>query len=109
LTFQASGQLGPGIVGSQVMVNGTPITGANSTMPVQSGAIAGLAQLRDQIAPQYGAQLDQIAGNLISAFSETDQSATNPGLPAEPGLFTDPGATGVPNGANYSGLAGVIE
>ena len=109
LGFQASGQLGPGITGGQVTVAGTPITGPNSAMPIQSGAIAGLIQLRDQIAPQYGAQLDQIAGNLISAFSETDQSTTNPGLPAEPGLFTYPSATGVPAATTYTGLAAAIE
>jgi len=109
LTFQPSGQLGAGVTGAQVMVDGTPITGSQSTMPIQSGAIAGLVQLRDQIAPEYGAQLDQIAGNLISGFSETDQSSTNTGLPAEPGLFTDPGASGVPNSANYTGLAASIE
>ncbi len=109
LTFQASGELGAGATGAQVMIAGTPITGSQSTMPVQTGAIAGLVQLRDQIAPQYGTQLDQIAGNLISAFSETDQSTTNPGLPAEPGLFTYPGATGVPNSANFAGLATSIE
>jgi flagellar hook-associated protein 1 FlgK len=109
LSFQASGQLGPGITGGQVTVAGTPITGQNSAMPIQSGAIAGLVQLRDQIAPQYGAQLDQIAGNLISAFSETDQSTANAGLPAEPGLFTYASASGVPASSDYTGLAASIE
>ena len=78
-------------------------------MPIQSGAIAGLVQLRDQIAPEYGSQLDQIAGNLVSAFSETDQSTTNTGLPPEPGLFTYSGATGVPAASAYTGLAASIE
>jgi flagellar hook-associated protein 1 FlgK len=109
LSFQTSGQLGASVQGAQVMVDGMPITGSNSAMPIQSGAIAGLVQLRDQIAPQYGAQLDQIAGNLISAFSETDQSTTNTGLPAEPGLFTYAGASGVPAASDYTGLAASIE
>jgi flagellar hook-associated protein 1 FlgK len=109
VTFQTSGELGSGDTGQQVMVDGIPITGSQSAQPIQSGAIAGLVQLRDQIAPEYGAQLDQMAGNLISGFSETDQSSTNTGLPAEPGLFTVSGASGVPNSANYTGLAASIE
>jgi len=105
LTFQASGNLGPGITGNQVLVNGVPISGASSNTPIQSGEIAGLVNLRDNVAPQYQAQLDQIAGNLITAFQETDQSTTNPGLPPQPGLFTAPGLTGVPASSNFSGLA----
>jgi flagellar hook-associated protein 1 len=105
LTFAASGTLGPNQTGAQVLVAGEPITGASSNMPIQSGAIAGLVQLRDTIAPQYQAQLDQLAGNLMTAFEETDQSTTSPGLPPQPGLFTVPGATTVPTSANWTGLA----
>jgi len=108
LSFDASGALGPNQTGNQVMVNGQPITGASANTPIQSGAIAGLVQLRDSIAPQYQSQLDQIAGNLISAFQETDQSATDTGLPAQPGLFTAPGLASVPSSANYTGLANTI-
>ncbi len=46
----------------------------HSPMPIQSGALAGYAALRDTLAPQYQAQLDQIAGGLINAFAESDQS-----------------------------------
>ena len=60
-------------------VDGVPITGPNSPMPIQSGALAGYAALRDTLAPQYQAQLDQIAGGLINAFAESDQTA--PALP----------------------------
>ncbi len=105
LAFNPSGTLGPNQTGNAVSVNGAPITGPTSTTPIQSGAIAGLAQLRDTIAPQYQAQLDQISGNLIAAFQETDQSTTNTGLPPLPGLFTVAGATSVPSSANWTGLA----
>jgi flagellar hook-associated protein 1 FlgK len=108
VTFTPSGALGPNQTGNAVLVNGTPITGASSNMPIQSGAIAGLAQLRDAIAPQYQAQLDQIAGNLMTAFQETDQSTTATGLPSLPGLFTTAGATSVPSSPNWSGLANAI-
>ena len=108
VTFTPSGTLGPNQTGAAVLINGTPITGASSNMPIQSGAIAGLAQLRDTIAPQYQAQLDQIAGNLMTAFQETDQSTTATGLPALPGLFTTLGATSVPASADWTGLANSI-
>jgi flagellar hook-associated protein 1 FlgK len=108
LTFAPSGQLGPSVSGNQVYVNGTPITGGASGSSIQSGAIAGLTQLRDTIAPQYQSQLDQIAGNLIAAFQETDQSTTNTGLPAQAGLFANATSTAIPSSANFTGLANSI-
>ena len=95
VAFSPTTTLTAGASGGAVSVDGVPITGANAPMAIHSGALAGLATLRDTIAPHYQAQLDQIAGGLVSAFSETDQSATQT-LPPEPGLFTFPGATGVP-------------
>ncbi len=74
-------------------------------MPIQSGALAGLANLRDTVAVTYQNQLDSIAGGLINAFSESDQSGS--GGPDQPGLFTTPGATGMP--ASTTGLAGLIQ
>ena len=47
VTFAPSGTLGPGPAGAAVVVDGEPITGPASNMPIQSGAIAGLVQLRD--------------------------------------------------------------
>ena len=72
-------------------------------MPIQSGALAGLANLRDNIAPQYQAQLDSIAGGLVNAFAETNTSGGQ-----LPGLFTYYGATAVPGASLVSGLAGEI-
>ncbi len=108
LTFAASSTLPAGASGAPVLADGVPITGPSSPMAIQSGALAGLAALRDNIAPQYQAQLDQIAGGLIQAFSESDQSTT-PSQPDLPGLFTVPGATGVPSLGSATGLAAAIE
>jgi flagellar hook-associated protein 1 FlgK len=107
VTFTATPTLTAGATGNPVMVDGVPITGSSSPMAIQSGALAGLATLRDTTAPQYQSQLDQIASGLINAFSETDQ--TNPAAPDPlPGLFTDPSGT-VPNNATApAGLAGQI-
>ena len=40
-----------GAHGASVTVDGVPITGAISPMPIQSGALAGYAALRDTVAP----------------------------------------------------------
>jgi flagellar hook-associated protein 1 FlgK len=90
--------------GAAVMVDGVPVTGANAIMPIQSGALAGLANLRDTVATQYQSQLDSIAGGLVNAFAETN-SATGGQLP---GLFTASGLTSVPGAGLVSGLAGQI-
>ena len=90
--------------GAAVYVDGVPVAGPNAVMPIQSGALAGLANLRDNIAPQYQAQLDSIAGGLVNAFAETNASGGQ-----LPGLFTYSGATSVPGSSLVPGLAGSIQ
>jgi flagellar hook-associated protein 1 FlgK len=108
LSFQATPTLIDGVNGNQVILNGVPITGSGAPMAVQSGALAGYVRLRDTIAPEYGAQLDQIAGALISAFAESPQPPGSAGATL-PGLFTYPAAAGVPAANAMTGLAGQIE
>ncbi len=91
-------------VGAAVYVDGVPVTGANAIMPIQSGALAGLANLRDNVATQYQSQLDSIAGGLVNAFAETN-SGTGGKLA---GLFTNAGSTSVPGSNLVTGLAGAI-
>jgi flagellar hook-associated protein 1 FlgK len=99
VTFTATPTLTAGTTGNAVMVDGVPITGPSSPMAIQSGALAGLATLRDTAAPQYQDQLNQIASGLINAFAETNQAT--PGTPNPlPGLFTDSSGTAVPPAAN---------
>jgi flagellar hook-associated protein 1 FlgK len=107
LTFTPTATLTDGVSGNPVTVDGVPITGSSSPMEIQSGALAGYANLRDVVAPQYGAQLDQIADGLIGAFAESDQTGGT--APTLPGLFTFPGATGVPATSAATGLASEIE
>jgi flagellar hook-associated protein 1 FlgK len=96
-----------GTTGNAVYVDGVPVTGANSVMPLKSGKLAGLAQLRDQDTVTYQGQLDEIARGLINTFRESDQTAA--ALPDVPGLFTYPGAPAMPASATVSvGLAGLI-
>ncbi|MDR3463526.1 MAG: flagellar hook-associated protein FlgK [Beijerinckiaceae bacterium] len=89
--------------GNQVTVDGIPITGSTSTMAVQSGALAGLSQLRDTAAPKYQNQLDQIASSLITTFADTPSSSS---LPSLAGLFTNGGSETLPTSA--TGLASSI-
>jgi flagellar hook-associated protein 1 FlgK len=107
VSFTPTATLTDGASGNAVMVDGVPITGSSSPMAIQSGALAGLANLRDVVAPQYGAQLDQISDGLISAFAESDQTGGT--APTLPGLFTFAGATGVPATSATTGLASEIE
>jgi flagellar hook-associated protein 1 FlgK len=87
VSFQPAINLSDGISGSAVIIDGVPVTGAYATMPLQSGAMAGLAQVRDNLAVTYQNQLNEIARGLISVFAEKDQGAV-PTLPDAPGLFT---------------------
>jgi flagellar hook-associated protein 1 FlgK len=107
LTFTASPTLTAGASGNQVMVDGIPITGASAPMAVHSGALAGLTQLRDVVAPEYQSQLDQISNGLVNAFAETDQTGGT--APTLPGLFTFSGATGLPTASQVTGLSSQIE
>jgi flagellar hook-associated protein 1 FlgK len=93
--------------GNAVYVDGVPVTGDTASMALHSGRLAGLATVRDDLAPRYQVQLDEIARGLIQSFAETDQSAT-PSLPDVPGLFTWDGAPAMPGAGLVNGLAGVI-
>ncbi len=69
-------------------------------------AFGRLLQLRDQIAPQYQMQLDEIARGLVSMFAETDQTGAGPN---QTGLFGWAGSPAVPGTGVTAGLAGTIK
>lgn len=107
VSFAPTTSYAANITGNAVVIDGVPVTGANSVMPIKSGKLAGLAQLRDKDTVTYQSQLDEIARGLINAFKESDQTAA--ALPDVPGLFTYPGAPAMPASATVSvGLAGTI-
>ncbi len=105
VTFQPTTNYTASTTGNAVYVDGVAVTGSSATMPIQSGALAGLANLRDNVTVTYQAQLDQTAQGLISAFAETDPSGSGTTLA---GLFTNAGSTTVPLSTNDTGLAGAI-
>ena len=104
VTFERSLSLTSGVPGKTVFVDGVPVTGSNATMPISSGRIAGLVQVRDDISIAYERQLDEIARTAITIFAESDQ--TGGGNPTVPGLFTYAGAPAMPAAATVTdGLA----
>ncbi len=91
--------------GSPVMIDGMPATGSNAVMGVTGGRIFGLAQIRDQIAPAYQGQLDEIARGLINAYKESNVSGDPASTRA--GLFRNGTSTAIPS-ALTPGLASSI-
>ncbi|MGO8952855.1 MAG: flagellar hook-associated protein FlgK [Rhodomicrobium sp.] len=95
--------------GNAVYVDGVPVTVKGSPFSIQSGSLSGLVSIRDNIAPTYQSQLDQIAGGLITDFQETDQSAS-PTQPPQAGLLTNGGSLTVPPAGTVTpGLAATIQ
>lgn len=104
VTFAPTSTYTAGTTGNAVYVDGVAVTGSSATMPIGSGALAGLATLRDDTTVTYQSQLDAMAGSLVSTFAESDQSGG--GGPNLPGLFTTAGATALPT--STTGLASQI-
>ncbi len=108
VSMATSSTLSPGTTGNPVLVDGVPVTGANAPMPISSGALAGLATLRDETAPTYQAQLDEMARGLVESFAESDQSGA--GGADRAGLFTWSGGPAIPtSGTLSSGIAGTLK
>ncbi len=83
-------------VGNQ---NITP--GSSSTFAGQSGLMAGFFSVRDASAPEFLDQIDALAADLISRFSDDALDPTK--TPGDPGIFTDNGNALDP--LNITGLA----
>lgn len=106
VTFSASGLLGPEAPGQVVTIDGVDVTGPDAVMPLRSGSIAAQLDVRDDIAPIFQTQIDEIARGLIEAFADPDR--TGGGKPGLPGLFTWIGGTVPPTGTAITGLAARI-
>lgn len=89
---------------SGLSLNGEAITVSGQNAQVAGGRLAGLFTVRDELAPDMQANLDEIARDLVSRFED---SSLDPTLAAgDPGLFTDSGS--VLDVTNVTGLAGRI-
>jgi flagellar hook-associated protein 1 len=103
VSFAPTSAFDPKTTGNALFVDNVQVTGTGAPMEVQSGEIAGAANVRDSAAVSYQSQLDEIARGLIAAFSE---SRTSP-FSTAPGLFTYSGAPAIPR-VGQTGLASTI-
>lgn len=93
------------VTGNQIYVDGVAIGTGDGGNTDAEGSLSALLQLRDEIAPTFQTQLDEVARGLIEAFAETDPL----GVAADmPGLFTWSGGTTLTSGTVEPGLAGSI-
>jgi flagellar hook-associated protein 1 len=106
VSFTPTAAFADGTTGGAVSIEGIPVTGSSAPMALKGGSIAGLVQLRDSTTVSYQNQLDQIAGGLVSAFAESDQTGGT--APTIPGLFTYSGAPAMPS-SGQTGLAASIK
>lgn len=93
------------ITGNPILIDGIPLAAGTGGATTARGSLAGLLQVRDDIAPTMQAQLDEIARGLITTFRETDPSGVEPDLP---GLFTWSGGTTLTSGTIEPGLASTL-
>ncbi|MET3414841.1 flagellar hook-associated protein FlgK [Methylobacterium sp. 1030] len=107
VVFEPTNAFTAGTVGGVVKIDGVAVTGENSPMPLATGRIVGLMQVRDEAAVTYQEQFDTIAQGLIEAFAETDNGTPGTG-PALAGLFTHSGGPALPTTADLPGLASRI-
>jgi flagellar hook-associated protein 1 FlgK len=75
---------------------GEPIPGNDITTKIQSGALAGLIELRDRTLPDLQAGLDRLASSMRDTVNQAhNRSVAHPGLTEATGSrrFADPGLT----------------
>jgi flagellar hook-associated protein 1 FlgK len=87
VTFTPTSGFDASTSGNGVYVDGVPLAAGTGGNTSGEGKLAALLQLRDEIAPQYQTQLDEIARGLVTLFQEGDPSGT-PAVAYAPGLFT---------------------
>lgn len=104
VSFTPSSSSTAGVAGNTVYIDNVPISAGTGGNTSASGKLAGLLQLRDDVASKMQSQLDETARGLITAFAETA-----PSMPNAAGLFTWSGAPAVPAaGTLVNGLAASI-
>lgn len=89
VTFTSTTTYDASVTGNAVLVDGVPLSAGEGGDTTASGSLQALLQIRDDIAPTYQRQLDEMANSLIEMFSETDTSTST----TLTGLFSDSGST----------------
>lgn len=107
VTFSPTATYVAGTEGNAVYIDGVALSAGEGSTTDANGSLQALLQLRDEVAPTFQAQLDEIAKSLVQIFSESD------GTSSAPGLFiwtTSTGATGgtPAAGDDTTGIAATI-
>lgn len=104
VSFTPSPGYAAGIAGNTIYIDNVPVSAGTGGNTTADGKLAGMIQLRDNVAATMQSQLDETARGLITAFAETA-----PALANKTGLFTWSGAPAIPPaGTLVNGLAGSI-
>lgn len=107
VTFSPTATYVAGTEGNAVYIDGVALTAGEGSTTDANGSLQALLQLRDEVAPTFQAQLDEIAKSLVQIFSESD------GTSSAPGLFTWNTSTGATGGTpaasdDTTGIAATI-
>ncbi|QFI65138.1 flagellar hook-associated protein FlgK [Sinorhizobium alkalisoli] len=78
VSFTPTSAYGATTTGNAILVDGVPISAGSGADTTAQGKLASLLQLRDDIAPTFQSQLDEMARGLVELFQEG----------GSPGLFT---------------------
>ena len=89
VTFTPTTTYDASVTGNAVLVDGVALPAGEGGDTTASGSLQALLQIRDDIAPTYQRQLDEMANSLIEMFSETDPATSM----TVSGLFGDSGST----------------
>lgn len=93
------------VTGNAVYIDGAAVEPGKGGNTTAAGSLSALLQLRDEIAPTFQNQLDEVARGLVEAFAESDRLGVAANMP---GLFTWAGGTMPTSGAVQPGLAATI-
>lgn len=89
VTFTPTSTYTSGITGNQVYIDGVAVDAGIGGNTSAQGSIAALLQVRDDIAPTFQIQLDEMARTLVGMFSESVTTAGPPPVTTVyDGLFT---------------------
>ena len=109
VSFAPIAAYGAATVGNSVYIDGVAVKSGVGSDTDAEGSLQALLQIRDEVAPLFQSQLDEVARGLIVAFAESDP-ATPATLPTLPGLFTwDTPAAMPADGVVQPGLASAIK
>ncbi|PST26135.1 flagellar hook-associated protein FlgK [Mesorhizobium plurifarium] len=98
VTFAPKSAYDATVTGNGIFIDGVPLAAGSGADTSARGKLAGLLQLRDETAPTFQSQLDELARGLVTLFQEG-------GLP---GLFTWSGGTVPAAGAVQPGMAATL-